>query len=556
LISYRVRIADPNAHLVEVEIEGAQRLAMPAWSPGSYLVRDYARNVRDFEGIGGPARKVDKQTWETEGRGLRYRVYAHEVTVRTSHVDAEHAFLHGPSVLMYAVGREQEPCRISIEPPAGWQIATTMPAECAGYDQLADTPIELARSLSRASFETGGRTHEIAICGRPDAPVDPRTLAADIAKIVEEAAGVFGTLPYEKYLFLLHLAAGVPGGGLEHRDSSALLASPYAFRPRKKYEELLELFSHEHFHVWNVKRIRPRVLGPFDYSRENYTRSLWVMEGVTSYYDRLLLVRAGLLPVKRYLEKLGEELARLRQTPGRFAQSIEESSFDAWIKFYKPDEATPNATISYYLKGSLVAMAIDLEVRSRSQKSLDDVMRLLWQRYGNAAQGFDDHAVRAIFEEATGVDLADLFAAHVEGREELDLEKWLALAGLQVEAPKPEDEPEGGWLGAQTREVNGRLILSSVLAGSPAERGGLAPGDEVIALDGFRVDGGSLRDRIAARPSGTRLRVSVFRREELVDATVELGPKPPDSYQIKPNPAASPEARALGRAWLGDTIES
>jgi predicted metalloprotease with PDZ domain len=557
VISYRVRIADANAHLVEVEIQGAQKLAMPAWSPGSYLVRDYARNVRDFEGIGGPARKLDKQTWEAKGDGLRYRVYAHEMTVRTSHVDAQHAFLHGPSVLMYAVGREREPCRIEIDVPSGWQLVTALPRECSGYDQLADTPIEMARSLLRAKFDAAGRPHEIAICGTPDAPVAPTVLAADVARIVEQAAAIFGGVPYEKYLFLLHLAGGSGAGGLEHRDSSALIASPYSFRPRKKYEELLELFSHEHFHVWNVKRIRPRALGPFDYTRENYTRSLWVMEGVTSYYDRHLLVRAGLLSPKRYLEKLGEELARLRQTPGRFAQSLEESSFDAWIKFYKPDEATPNATVSYYLKGSLVAMAIDLEVRSKSKRSLDDVMRLLWERYGRAPEGFHDDDVGSLFEEATGVDLGGLFGAHVKGRGELDLEKWLALAGLKVEAPEAEaGEPEGGWLGAQMREIAGRLTLASVLAGSPAERGGLCPNDEVVALDGFRVDDKALRERIASRAPGTRVRLSVFRREELVDVTVELGAKPPESYAIKPDPNASPEARALGNAWLGDKLES
>src|SRR5262249_48937434 len=201
-----VRIADPNAHLLEVEIEGAQRFAMPAWSPGSYLVRDYARNVRDFEGIGGAARKLDKQTWEGAGTGLRHRVYAHELAGRTSHLDAEHAFLHGPSVLMYAVGREREPCQVTVEVPAGWQMVTTLSRECASYDQLADTPIELAKSLLRATFEVGGRPHEIAICGRPDAPVDSASLAADIGRIVEQAAAIFGGLPYEKYLFLLHLS--------------------------------------------------------------------------------------------------------------------------------------------------------------------------------------------------------------------------------------------------------------------------------------------------------------------------------------------------------------
>jgi predicted metalloprotease with PDZ domain len=582
VIRYRVRIPAPQTHLVEVEVETAPdpeatRFALPAWSPGSYLIRDYARLVRDFQAWEGgePGRplrchKLDKQTFAVaSGPATRrvtfaYRIYAHELTVRTSHVDGRHAFLHGPSLLAYVPSRSAEPVELLLEPPPGWEVVTTLCAAPEGYhadnyDHLADTPIELAPALERLGFEAAGRPHEIAICGRADGPMDSRALGTDVARIVEQAARIFGELPYERYLFLLHLASGVGQGGLEHRDSSALLAAPGSFRPRKKYEELLELFAHEHFHSWNVKRIRPRALGPFDYSAENYTRSLWLMEGVTSYYDRHLLVRAGLLPAKRYLERLGEELARLRQLPGRLVQSLEESSFDAWIKLYKPDEATSNATISYYLKGSLVALALDLEVRhaTAGQRSLDDAMRLLWERYGRAPQGFADDAAQSLLEEATGVALGEFFDRHVRGRAELDLEHWLALAGLVVATPEaPEGaagEGESGWLGVQTRELgSGRMAVTATLTGSPAEAAGLYPGDELVALDGFRLDDKSWRERLGARRVGERVRLALFRRDELLEVEAELSHKPPEAYTVQPDPAAPAAARALYQAWLGE----
>jgi predicted metalloprotease with PDZ domain len=582
MIRYRLRIADARAHLVEVEVTaepdeaGALAFALPAWSPGSYLVRDYARNLRDLSATGEGGRalataRTDKQT-VVIGRAragepvtLRYQVYAHELTVRTSHVDEDHAFLHGPSLYMYVVGRTREPVTLELEIPGGWEVATALEPDGAGrfraedYDALVDRPIELAKTLLRVHFEAAARPHELAICGRADGPFDPQALGADVARIVTATAAIFGGLPYDRYLFLLHLSATAPGGGLEHRDSTALLASSASFRPRKRYDELLELFAHEHFHAWNGKRIRPRALGPFDYTRENYTRSLWVVEGVTSYYDRHLLVRAGLMPARRYLEKLGEELARLRQVPGRLASSLEEASHDAWIKLYKPDESTPNATISYYLKGSLVALALDLEIRRRTDgaRSLDDAMRLAWQRFGSTNVGYEDDAVQSLIEEATGLALGDFFDANVRGRAELALEPILAEAGLQVEEPAstggdPGDR-EAAWLGALTREPGpGRIQVASALAGGPADRGGLYAGDEIVALDGFRVDERTLRDRLGARHAGERARLTIFRRDELREVEILLERRPPEALAIKPDPAAPAQARARYTAWLGE----
>ena len=288
--------------------------------------------------------------------------------------------------------------------------------EAGSYDELVDSPFE-AGTHEVLSFQAVGKPHRLAIWGH--VPVARDKLVTDIPKIIAAAAGLFdGTVPYDDYTFLLLSSPG-GYGGLEHRKSTTLLTSPFSFSPRKKYEEFLELVAHEFFHLWNVKRIRPAVLGPFDYQREAYTRSLWVMEGITSYYDRLLLVRAGLKKPRAYLATLADELGKIADTPGRLRQSLEEASFDAWIKFYRPDENSANSSISYYLKGGIVAMLLDLAIRTRSEgvRSLDDVMRLLWRRHGARDVGFSDAEVQGLFEEAAGCSLDDLFARYIRGRD-------------------------------------------------------------------------------------------------------------------------------------------
>ncbi len=587
--SYRVSIPRPHTHLLEVEaryqgLTGASvDLTMAAWTPGSYLIREYARHVQDVScsdeaGRPLPVRKVAKNRWRVE-RGAaatviaRYRVYAHELTVRTSHVDDSHAFWNGAPTYLYCDELRSAPQTLTVEAPRGWHIDTALTPTsettfaAADLDELLDSPVECGVH-PRIDFTAAGRPHRIALWGLPDGTqgFDARAFAADVTGIIEAHARVFGGVPYHHYLFILHLSPNAYGG-LEHRASSTLLSSPTAFHPRKKYEELLELISHEYFHLWNVKRIRPRALGPFDYETEAYTRSLWVMEGLTSYYDRYTLRRAGLLPATRYLEKLGEEWGKLLAIPGRRQQSIADSSFDAWIKLYRPDENSANSTVSYYLKGSIVALALDLEVRARSRaagadRSLDDVLRLLWRRYGEAPAGFEDDGVRAIFEEATGLDLGASFAALVDGTGEIDLEPRLATVGLRIEASYEGGPGEGAggrpldgapaWLGAKLQQNGARAVVANVPTGSPSEAGGLYAGDELLALDGYRVDERALRERLASRRPGDVVTLTVFRRDQLRTVAITLGERPRDKFDVVALENAGDVERAAYLAWMGE----
>ncbi|HWE31609.1 MAG TPA: PDZ domain-containing protein, partial [Polyangia bacterium] len=430
------------------------------------------------------------------------------------------------------------------------------------YDEVVDSPFEIG-THELVEFRAQGKPHRLAIWGRAAAASDSwrATLTGDIVKIIDAAAALFGDgVPYDDYTFLLMLAPN-QYGGLEHNKSCALLSSPFTFHPRQKYEELLELVSHEFFHLWNVKRIHPEALGPFDYQREAYTRSLWVMEGVTSYYDRHLLVRAGLQKPAKYLDKLAEELGKIAGIPGRKRQSLEESSFDAWIKLYRPDENTVNSTISYYLKGGVVALLLDLEIRARTggKRSLDDVMRLLWARFGKSGQGFADDRVQALVEEATGVEVGAFFDRHVRGRDEVDAERLLATVGLQLAADRgdrDDGDGDGGerepWLGVSTREDGDALIVATAIDGGPAVQAGLYANDQLLALDGFRVDASSLKDRLAPKKPGDKARFTIFRRDELRELEVTLAEKPVEKFKITPAASASDAAKAAYQAWLGE----
>jgi predicted metalloprotease with PDZ domain len=418
---------------------------------------------------------------------------------------------------------------------------------------VVDSPFEIG-THELVEFTAQQKPHRLAIWGRAD--VDRATLTGDIVKIIDAATALFGDgVPYDDYTFLLMLAPN-QYGGLEHSKSCALLTSPYTFHPRKKYEEFLELVSHEFFHLWNVKRIHPAALGPFDYQREAYTRSLWVMEGITSYYDRHLLVRAGLQKPDKYLEKLAEELGKIAAIPGRKRQSLEESSFDAWIKLYRPDENSVNSTISYYLKG-VVALLLDLEIRARTsgKRSLDDVMRLLWARFGKVGKGFDDADVQALAEEGAGIELGAFFDRHVRGRDEVDAERLLRTVGLQLTADRGDDDGDDArepWLGVTTREDGDALIVASAIDGGPAVQAGLYANDQLLALDGFRVDSSSLKERLAPKKPGDKVRFTIFRRDELRDVEVALGEKPVEKVKIAPASGAGDGERAAYEAWLGE----
>ncbi|NTV64437.1 MAG: M61 family metallopeptidase, partial [Oscillochloris sp.] len=427
MITYTISMPEPHSHLFHVEVAvdvlttPSLELRLPAWTPGSYMIRDYARHVQEFTALGPdgsvlPWHKTAKDAWQVETGSLaqvlvRYKVYAYELTVRTSYLDASHGYFNPATLCLYVPGRTNEPLGVQVVLPVGWRVSTALERGPEGrgsevfvaqdYDELVDSPFECGTQRV-LSFTVGEVPHELAIYGYGNE--DEARLLADTRRIVEAQRDMFDGLPYPHYLFILHLTDG-RGGGLEHRNSVTNMVDRWTFQPERSYERYLSLTSHELFHVWNVKRLRPAVLGPFDYRRENYTRLLWFVEGVTSYYDELLLVRAGLMKPERFLDKLADEILALQGQPGRHLQTLEESSFDAWVKFYRPDENSANTSISYYLKGSLVCLLLDMAIRRHTagERSLDDVIRELYGRYPISGPGIPEQGgVLAAVEMVAG----------------------------------------------------------------------------------------------------------------------------------------------------------
>jgi predicted metalloprotease with PDZ domain len=569
---------DPHTHLFHVEVrvtasESPLELVLPVWTPGSYLVREYARQVQDFEAFGTDGRalawsKVDKTSWRIaavpgEAVIARYAAYANELTVRTSHLDATHGYVNPATVFMFVRGREREPLELEIAAPNGWRTTTALAPSGVGeqagserfraadYDELVDSPLEIG-THALLEWEVDGRRHCYAIWGEGN--YDGDALVRDTTRIIEAAKELFGELPYPDYTFIVHL---VPGGrgGLEHHNSTSLQVDRWTFRGKEYTESFLALVAHEFFHLWNGKRIHPAALGPFDYTAENYTRALWVVEGLTTYYTDLLLVRAGLMTPERYLEKLAESIQRLQAQPGRQVQTLEESSFDTWIKFYRPDENTANAQISYYHKGSLVALLLDLKLRAaqENRRSLDDLMRLLWERYGAPGVGYPESgpgSVPELASEVAGEDLSEFFARYLTSTLELDYAGALAGAGLElVPGMASGADSVETRLGVRLRDEAGRVVITNVLSGGPAERAGLEARDELVAVAGFRASAAHLAARLAERAAGEPLRLSVFRRDQLLERVV-VPTAPASPLVIRPVDAPTEAQRAVRSGWL------
>lgn len=576
-IAYRLAMPRPHTHLFDVTItidtwsERSLELVMPSWTPGSYMIREYARHVQEFSAQvdGKPARwqKTAKDAWgvETAAGGqvqVTYRIYAHDLTVRTCHLDGTHGFANGAAVFMFIPGHTHEPVTLDVAVPSGWEVATGL-APLAGesgafrfrasnYDELVDCPVECGvhRTLE---FSVDGVPHRIALWGRGNE--DEKQLVADTRAIVQAQRNFFGGVPYERYTFIHHLAAG--RGGLEHRNSAVFLVDRFGFRPRAAYERFLELVSHEFFHVWNVKRIRPKPLGPFDYRGENHTRQLWTMEGVTSYYERRFVAAAGLYSKERFLERVAEEIVGLQAQPGRAIQSLEQSSFDAWIRYYRPDENSGNASISYYQKGALVALMLDLEIRALTAraKCLDDVVTYLAQKAADDAGFAEPDGYLAAVEAVAGKQggaFRGFFERYVSGTVELDYDHALSHAGLTLvwtrSSAKDTDPP--GWLGVATRAEGRTIIVASVRSEGPAEAAGLYAGDELVAIDRARADAASLPARLAERLPGTIVTATVFRRDELLEIPITLGESPAEKAAIVPFEGATRDQAALRDAWL------
>ncbi len=562
----------PESHLFEVtlSVQGWQEsvldLKMPVWTPGSYLVREYAKHLQDLSADTGeqrhplPSHKLAKNYWQIETADaseitVRYRVFANELSVRTNHLDGTHGYFNGAALFFFIPGFEQQPIRVTIVPPKpDWHVTTPLPPvsgesntfEAKDFDTLVDSPFEIG-SQQLYDFEVLGKPHQLAIWGQGNA--DPERIIEDTKKIIEVEAQLYGGLPYDRYIFLLHLAA-TGFGGLEHKDACSLIYSRFGFRAKDKYNRFMQLVAHEFFHLWNVKRIRPKALEKFNYEQENYTTSLWFCEGTTSYYDLVIPQRAGIYDAKAFLECLGKEITQLQTIPGRKVQPVSESSFDSWIKLYRRDANSNNSQISYYLKGELVSFLLDLLIRSRhgNKRSLDDVMRQMWQRFGKEEIGFTPQQLKDVIESVAQTDLSNFFERYIDGTDELPFDEYLEPFGLRlysVEAEEPVPH-----LGVNVKAEHGKEVIQFVEANSPAGIAGVDAGDELLAMDGLRVTADQLSDRLKDYNVGDTVKLSVFHQDELRTLPVTLGTPRPSRYQILPveNPTQAQKQNFAG--WL------
>ncbi|MDX6693228.1 MAG: hypothetical protein QOF02_831 [Blastocatellia bacterium] len=575
-ITFTVSMPKPFTHLLEVEMRvrraaGAQSpqaetLLMPVWTPGSYLVREFERHVQDFAAVdvatGRPLAwsKLNKNSWrvttdKSKDWRATYRVYANELSVRTSELNDLHAFWNNAALLMYIDGFLQADSTLVVNAPAGWQVATGLPAvagqsntfSAASFDILYDSPVEVG-TFKTISFDVKGVPHRIVIDGEGN--YDMERLRRDVPKIVEaEAETMGGEIPYSNYTFILH-SHPAGGGGLEHLNSTALIVTRFSFRPDSNYINFLSLVAHEFFHLWNVKRIRPDALGPFDYNRENYTKLLWVAEGITAYYENVFLRRAGFVNDKEFLSLMSGTIRDVQTKPGRLLMSVEEASFDAWIKYYRQDENSANSQISYYDKGALLGMLLDVQIRKMSggARSLDDVMRYLYTDFFKKNRNYSPADFQRACEQMAGGSLEDFFTRYVRGREELPYDAVLAGVGLRLE---PASAAERVYLGADVAQDNDRLIIRRLYSGAPAYEQGLNANDQIVALDGLRVNRDQFLQRLSEKQPNEVARLTVFRADELRNFDIKLGGIADASYRPVPVALPTAEQSRLYQGWLG-----
>lgn len=567
-INFTVGMSKPATHLLEVEMRlrgnlGQQaEIVMPVWTPGSYLVREYARHVLDFaaKNASGAALtwdKINKNTWQINTGGaneivVAYKVYANELTVRTNELNDQHAFFTPAALLMHPKGQISAPSTVRVVPFQNWKVATGLPTtgqntfRAENFDILYDSPFEVG-DFKEFSFNALGKPHRFVVEGEGN--YDLTRLQRDVQKIVETSAAIFGgELPYENYLFILNTRGG---GGLEHLNSTALQFNRFGFTGAR-YNGFLSLVAHEFFHLWNVKRIRPDALGPFDYSNENYTKNLWVAEGGTDYYASLIMRRAGFITDQQFLGEKAAGIAALQARPGRFQTSVEEASFDAWIKNYRPDENSINREISYYDKGDIVTMMLDLEIRRQSNgaKTMDDVMRYLYAEFAKKNRNYTPQDFQRAAELQAGKSLAEFFRRYVSGREEIDYNSIFQSYGIRLEttAPNARQQP---YLGADLSQQGERLTISTLRVGTPAYEQGLNTGDQILAIDGVRANQQLLNGYIAEKKPGDKIKLTVFRLDELRDIDITLGGQAPEQYRFALAPNATNEQKRLYQSWLG-----
>lgn len=557
-IRYTLTFPAPQTHYVEVEAvvptgrKPEVDLMMASWTPGSYLMREYSRHVEGVTAAGGlSVTKSAKNHWRIATGGapavtVSYRVYGREMSVRTNWIESRFALLNGaPTYLTLNEPKARRPHEVRVVLPDAWKITMTGLPEVAAhhyraedFDTLVDSPI-LAGNPAVYEFEVGGKKHYLVNEG--EAGVFNGAFAVkDVQKIVQAAVTMWGSAPYEKYVFLNLLTEA--GGGLEHRNSTVLMASRWATSTGQRYQNWLGLVSHEFFHAWNVKRLRPVELGPFDYDREVYTQSLWIAEGVTDYYGDVMLRRGGLSDDGDLVAGMGQLIRSLQTTPGRLVQPVEDASFDAWIRHYRPDENSPNVAISYYTKGAVLGFLLDAKIRKATSgaKSLDDVMRLAMQRYGGA-KGYTPKEFQQTVHEVAGADFGAWWHDVLDTTKELDYAEALDWYGLRFRSA--DERLARATLGFNTRVDAGRLLVSQVRRGTPGFDAGINVDDEIVALGDFRVKPDQWAASMDRYQPGQRVSVLVARRDQLMRLDATFGPEPADRWRLEISPDATAEQR-------------
>jgi predicted metalloprotease with PDZ domain len=568
-IRYTVSFSAPHTHYLEVSAAvptGGRReveLMMAVWTPGSYLVREFSRHVEGVTARGQDGRpiaieKSDKNRWRVATGGgdtvtVSYRVYAREMSVRTNWVEAGFALINGAPTFLTLADDTRRPHEVVIVPATGWRRSMTgLPSLPGGdhryrapdFDTLVDSPI-LVGNPAVYEFTVDGKPHYLVNEGEGGI-FDGARAAKDLEAIVREHRRMWGSLPYDRYLFLNVINEA--GGGLEHLNSTVLMTTRWATRTRRNYVAWLDLASHEFFHVWNVKRLRPVELGPFDYENEVHTRSLWVAEGITDYYADLAVHRAGLTTREEYLDSLSDKIEELQTTPGREVQSAELASFDAWIKYYRPDENSANTSISYYTKGAVIAFVLDGRIRKATNgaKSLDDVMRAAYEKF-SGTRGFTPDEFRAVAQQVAGVDLTPFWHTAIEGTGELDYAEALDTFGLRFR-PAPAGRARA-WLGMTTRNDAGRLLVSQVRRSTPAMSAGLNVDDEIVAVDDYRVRADRWDARLDQYQPGDKVTLTIARREQMMKLDLTFGSEPPRQWRIEVTSMTDAQ-KGRQAAWL------
>ncbi len=568
-LQYVLELESPQTHFVKVTLniedfnESSILATIPTWAPGAYEIADFSRFVRNLKAVSGKipleVSKKDKSTWrintkDVQSVSITYEYYANELSVHTSHVDSTHAYLNGVNVFLYLEGYKDQSVELLIKPYKDWKISTGLEKlsdnryRAINYDILADSPIEIGTHRS-LFFNVDGKEHEIVLYGKGNE--NEEKVKEDLKKIVEGFLKIFGKLPYKRYVFIFHLFSGENDvmGGLEHLNSTTIDVDNFVFQPESKYQRtFLSVTAHEFFHLWNVKRIRPAELGPFNYKEENYTTMLWMAEGFTNYYASLILMRTGLIDRKEYLKQLAEGMRYHDLTPGSRVTSASESSFDTWIKLYKPTPNNVNNYISYYLKGELLGFLLNTRIIevTKGSKSLDDVYRNLMDKYNRDGKGYTEKDVISAIKDVTGHDFNEFFDTYIKNPGHIDFAAELKKIGIALKpAYKKVDEKEvkvKPFLGIGVKPSGGKNLVNFVLEGYPAYEAGLNPEDELVAVNGYKFTDRYLKelreefkaiklDNFSDFSIGETVKVDFFRKGRLMSLEMKLVESPPEVYE-------------------------